>query len=237
MINGLYSGATALDIFSRQQELISSNLANLQTPGHKRMLFTFNERNKESDGLKTVRPGTQVKTFATDFSQGHLKTTQRPLDVAISGDGFFEFQNGEESVYSRGVPLFRGPEDQLVNGDGMPVLSNGNPISIPREVSDRDITIDTAGVISANGSELGQLNVINFDDNQLLESDSQTYFRQGDATIVEDGDYQVIQGARELSNSHPVTELISLIIGSRHHEAANRAMRAMSEAIQQSVRE
>ena len=237
MINGLDSGASALDLFSRQQELISSNLAHLNTPGHKRVLFAFLEKSQTTNGETTALPGIQVDRAATDFSQGNLKTTGRPLDVAISGEGFFEFEGAEESVYSRGGPLFRGPSGQLVNGDGMPILSDGNPITIPPEVSDRDIVIDISGTISANGSELGKISVVNFDENQLLQSDSQVYFRLGEAQIVGGEDFQIIQGARELSNAHPVTELISLIVGSRHHESANRVMKAISDALQQSTRE
>lgn len=237
MINGLYSGASALDVFGRQQELIASNLAHLNTPGHKRMLFSFLENSESVNEESTSRPGTSVEGFSTDFSQGNLKPTGRPLDVAISGDGFFEFERVNENVFSRGGPLFRDPTGKLVNAEGLAILSEGESISIPLEVSDRDIVIDISGTISANGEELGKISVINFDDNQLLESDTQTFFRQGEAEIVEEGEFQILQGSRELSNAHPVTELITLIVGSRRHESANRVMSTITDALKQSVRE
>ena len=132
--------------------------------------------------------------------------------------------------------LFRDAEGQLVNGDGLPILDGGSPISIPPDVSDHDLVIDASGTISANGSEFGKLAVVNFDDNQLLRSDSQTYFSAGTAIATPSEDVTIVQGTRELSNAHPVTELISMIIGSRHFESAQRAIRTISETIQQSAR-
>ncbi len=236
MINGLYSGATALDVFSRQQELISSNLAHLNTPGHRRVLFSFQEKSAATDQATQNLHGMDVNETGIDFSQGRLEQTGRPLDVAISGDGFFAYQGENETMYSRSGVLFRATDGRLVNGDGMPILAGGSPIVIPPEVSERDVSIDATGLVFANGTEVGQLTLTQFDDNQLLESDSSTYFRAGQAAETPGDPARIAQGMRELSNASPVTELISLIIGSRHFEAAQRAMRTISDTIQENVR-
>jgi flagellar basal body rod protein FlgG len=236
MLNGLYSGATALDIFSRQQDLIASNLAHLSTPGHKRMLFAFHERTENGGQPGDSRPGTNVAQIATDFSQGRHEPTGRPLDIAISGEGFFTFQGQEGEFYSRNGALFRDTQNQLVNGDGMPILSDGQPITVPPEVSDRDLVIDSAGGVSANGQEFGRISVVTFEDNRQLTSDSQISFQAGNAVPTPAEQSAIVQGSRELSNAHPVTELISLIIGSRHFESAQRAIRTISDAIQENVR-
>jgi flagellar basal body rod protein FlgG len=237
MINGLYSGATALDVFSRQQELISSNLAHLNTPGHRRVLFSFEEKNVTPDQEMQSAPGMKVNETGIDFSQGRLESTGRPLDVSIQGDGFFEYQGeGEQKFYSRSGVLFRGNDGQLVNAEGMPILSGGSPVVIPPEVPDRDLMIDADGNVFAGQNEIGKLTLTQFDDNRLLESDSTTYFQIGQATPEPGEPAMIVQGMRELSNAHPVTELISLIIGSRHFEAAQRAMRTISDTIQENVR-
>ena len=236
MINGLYSGATALDIFSRQQELIASNLAHLNTPGHKRMLFSIQEQSADPGSGIKARPGASVNQFATDFSQGRHEPTGRALDLAIKGEGFFVYQGQSEPLYSRNGVLFRDEQGQLVNGDGLPIVGGGGPIEIPTDVSDHDLVIDSSGTISANGAEFGQLSVVTFDNNQLLESDSQTYFRAGSAIATPNDNATIAQGTRELSNAHPVTELISMIIGSRHFESAQRAIRTISDTLQQAAR-
>lgn len=242
MLNGLYSSATALEIFTRQQEAVSTNLAHLNTPGHRRVLYSFHEKNQSpenrpgtGDGTQW-QPGTRIGETAVDFSPGRHEPTERPLDVAISGDGFFAYQGADGEVFSRAGVLFRGQGGQLVNSDGLPILSNGAPISISAEVSDRDLIIDSSGNISANGQQIGSLPVVRFNDNQLLASDNQTYFRIGDATKVPADDATVMQGFRELSNASPVSELINLIIGSRHFESAQKAIRTISDAIQENVR-
>ena len=237
MINGLYSGATALDVFSRQQELISSNLAHLNTPGHRRVLFSFEEKSVTADQGKQSLPGMNVNETGIDFSQGRLESTGRPLDVSIQGDGFFEYQGeGEQTFYSRSGVLFRANDGKLVNGEGMPILSGGSPVVIPPDVSDRDLMIDSTGTVFAGQNEIGKLTLTQFDNNKLLESDSTTYFQIGQATETPGDPAMIVQGMRELSNAHPVTELINLIIGSRHFEAAQRAMRTISDTIQENVR-
>ena len=162
-----------------------------------------------------------MNQFATDFSQGRHEPTGRALDLAIKGEGFFVYQGQSEPLYSRNGVLFRDEQGQLVNGDGLPIVGGGGPIEIPANVSDHDLVIESSGTISANGAEFGKLSVVTFNNNQLLESDSQTYFRAGTALATPNENATIAQGTRELSNAHPVTELISMIIGSRHFESCN----------------
>lgn len=236
MINGLQSGATALDIFSRQQELVSTNLAHLNTPGHRRMVFSFHEKTAGVDGTIDSQMGANVDRIQIDFSQGRLEPTDRQLDVAISGKGFFVYQGANENIYSRNGVLFRSPEGELLNGDGLPIMGEGGPIVIPPEVSDLDLAIDASGRITANGTEFGKLSIVTFDDNQLLSTESQTYFRANGAISSPAEEFSLVQGSRELSNAHPVTELISMIVSSRHFEAAQKVIRMISETIQEATR-
>ncbi len=236
MINGIYSSATAMDNYSRQQELIASNLAHLNTPGYRRQYYTFQENTKNVNETLPAPPGAMVATETTDFESGVRKSTGRALDVAINGDAFFVFQGEAGELYSRNGVLFRDPSGKLVNGDGLPILDNGKPIEIPSEVSHYNLVIDSSGQISADGEVFGELSMVNFDDPNLLESDSQIYFNIGQATLEPPTDASAVQGFRELSNAHPVTELISLIIGSRGFEAAQRAIRTISDSIQENIR-
>lgn len=249
MFNGIYSGATALENYSRQQEVVSSNLAHLNTPGYRRQFLTFEEHVGEVDGVLGSYPGSGIRSVSTDFEAGPKKSTERTLDVSIAGDGFFVYQGAEAELYSRNGVLFRNPQGQLVNGDGLPLLGQGNePIVIPPDVSDSNINIDPSGTISAGGTiaeggtVIGQLNVVQFDDNQLLNTgggeldfNSQIYFKLGNATLAPAEDVSVLQGFRELSNAHPVTELISLIVGSRGVESAQRAIRAISDSVKENI--
>lgn len=236
MINGIYSGATALDNYSRQQELIASNLAHVNSPGYRRKFYTFQEIGVDPRNQPGAPNGAMIGIESTDFEEGVRKATGRTLDASINGDAFFVYQGEEGQIYSRNGVLFRDPSGKLVNSDGLAILGDGKPIEIPSDVSHYDIVIDSSGQISANGTVFGKLSTVMFSDNQLLQSDGQIYFSAGDMTPQPATDVRVIQGSRELSNAHPVTELISLIIGSRGFEAAQRAIRTISDSIQENIR-
>lgn len=236
MINGIYSSATAMDNYSRQQEVISSNLANINTPGFRRGVMAFGEFSEQPGLNRQPRGGARVSDVAIDFSTGGRQATERPLDISIAGDGFFVFQNESGELYSRNGVLFRGPDGTLVNQDGMPILGAGQTVEIPNEVNDRDLSINESGTIFANGRELGTISVVKFDDSQLLNPKGQVYFQLGTAVKSDAPDARIIQGSREMANTQAVTELISMIVGSRNFESAQRAMRTIFDSIQQNVR-
>lgn len=235
MLNGLYSSATALDVLNRQQEAIASNLAHLNTPGHRRMIFSFVER-VEDGNASEAQPGTEVLEQAADFTQGRHQQTGRPLDLALSGDAFFAYEGADGEMYSRSGVVFRNPEtNQLVNGDGFPLLDDsGQPATFEGPLS--ELAISSDGTMSRRGEIKGKIAIVKFDDNRTLKSENQTYFRAGDSSPSPAEEFTVHQGSRELSNAHPVTELISLMVGSRHFEASQRAIRMMSDAMQENTR-
>lgn len=236
MINGIYSSATALNNYSRQQEIISSNLANINTPGFRRGVMAFREFSEQPSLNRQPRGGTEISDVAIDFSTGGRQSTERQLDLSISGDGFFVFQGQDGELYSRNGVLFRAPDGTLINQDGMPILGAGETVKIPNNVSDREIAVSDNGTIYASGREVGTISVVKFDDPQLLEPNGQVYFRTGTAVKEDAPDSQILQGTREMANTQAVTELISMIVGSRNFESAQRAMRTIFESLEQSVR-
>ena len=237
MLNGLYSSATALDVLSQQQEAIASNLAHLNTPGHRRMVFSLVEQTAAGDPNEAV-PGVKIQKQSADFTPGRMEPTGRQLDLALNGDGFFVYQGAEGPMYSRSGVVFRDAEsNELRNSNGFPLVGDGGtPVTYDGAIS--DLVIGSDGTISQAGQNqsLGKISIVSFDDNQLLESESQTYFRAGQATIGPAENVSVLQGSRELSNASSMNELISLIVGSRQFEASQRAIRMISDAMQESIR-
>ncbi len=235
MLNGLQSCASALEALSQQHEATASNLAHMNTPGHRRMVMNFQQQ-LDKEGENEARPGMSAGSPTADFTAGRLMETGRKLDVAIQGEGFFAYQAKEGVLYSRsGVLFLDAASKQLVNADGQPVLdSNNSPVAFDGKEADLKISRD--GTLSSNGQALGKIGIFSFDDNKLLESANQTHFRLGQATAKSDTDATIVQEARELSNVNPLTELVALITGSRHFEAAQRAMRMISDSIQEHTR-
>ena len=230
MLRGLYSGATAMNALTKQQELISSNLANINSNGFRRAVLSFEELR---EGTTDKQIGVRANKPSIDFSTGTPQQTGNPLDASISGDGFFSVQTPDGTRYTRAGSFHRDPNSgQLVNVEGFPVDGDGGPINIDPSISDREISMDTTGIFSARGLSLGKLAVTKFADNSQLIPHGQVYFEAPAGAASEVSPGEIISGSLEMSNSQPVTELINLIITSRMFEAAERSMRTISETIQ-----
>ena len=225
MLDGLYKGASALDMLTRQQETVAANIAHLNTPGYRRSVFSFAQTSDtQLSGQSAAKP-------SIDFNDGRLESTGRKLDLALRGDGFFVFESSDGKLYSRNGVLALNPENkQLVNLDGLPIVGEGGPITVDGDLS--ELTVAADGTISLGQQQLGKLSIVQFKDNRMLQTDGQIYFEAGRAQAVPAEDAQVFQGFRELSNAHAMTEMISLIVGSRHFEASQRAMRMISDTME-----
>jgi flagellar basal body rod protein FlgG len=153
--------------------------------------------------------------------------------VALNGDGFFRLQGPQGDLYTRDGSFQIQPDGQLVTSDGLPVLGTGGPISLPVEVSQNLIRIGTDGQILADGQVAGNLDIVSFEDNKQLTQTGPTRFRADPSAVSRPSDSMVQQGYLEMSNTSAVTEMISMIIGMRHFEAAQQSLRSISEAIRQ----
>jgi flagellar basal body rod protein FlgG len=142
---GLYVSAEGAHAQSKRMEVLSNNLANVDTPGFKRDLALFQARFTEEIVQGNAAPGggdindlgggIWVRGTATDFSPGNLKRTGIETDFAINGDGFFVVDGGEEQYLTRAGNFLFTPEGTLVTQDGKAVMSDGGtPIVIAPEL-------------------------------------------------------------------------------------------------------
>ena len=210
----------------------------LNTSGHRRQQLAVKQRfdTENLDALLDLGP--EVEAKQVDFTEGRRIQTGRPLDVAISGDGFFVFDDGSREVYSRNGRLFRDAESNLlVNEEGFPIQGDAGTITIEPSVADREITIATDGTVMARGNSIGTIKTIAFEDNQSLAPVGVTGFVKGDETVEAESQARVIQSQHELSNVQPVSELVALIVNNRQYAAVQKATRAMSDALREYIRE
>lgn len=144
MLRSMYSGISGMKNFQTKLDVIGNNIANVNTFGYKKGRVTFQDMVSQSiagssspsayintDALykggvnpKQVGLGSQLSTVDTIHTQGSLQTTARPLDLAISGDGFFEVAtldtNGTpiESTYTRSGNFYLDATGSIVNAEG-----------------------------------------------------------------------------------------------------------------------
>ncbi|MEO2076730.1 MAG: flagellar hook-basal body protein [Bacillus sp. (in: firmicutes)] len=232
MNTSLYIATSGLNAFQKKLDTISNNIANAETAGYKRRDASFEENlavsiknqqaaNKEIGRLTPngIRVGFGVHVNGTEMflEQGTPKATDNPLDLMISGTGFFQVgkQQGAntEVLFTRNGSFQKSPTSngtyRLVNADGYYLLDQNNkPIELP---DGADLSVSGAGVISANGQKIGLVDFVN---PQKLISDGGNMFRfsGNNSEILANTTASIQQGYIESSNvdlSKEVTDMIT----------------------------
>lgn len=208
---------------TREFDLITNNLANVNTTGYKRRTNSFSallEAQKDRADGKTS--GLVDMHEALDFSQGPFITTGRPLDLALNGPGFFTIEDTNQVLYTRAGIFSTNRNGQLVDTEGRLVGGTGGPISIPPGTDLSQINVMPDGTIATPQQTLGRLNIVDFDpsdEQQLIPMGSSTYGAPDGVTTQPDTQTQVVQGTQEGSNVKTVEELVDMINVTRMYEA------------------
>jgi flagellar basal body rod protein FlgG len=241
MLRGIYNVASAMELAARNQETVSQNIVNATTPGYRRqgLLFeatTVSPTQPRSDTQPT-RQGTRTGNSAFNYVEmGPIQQTNNPLDVAMSGNAFFAVTGPKGPVYTRNGGFELGDGGKLVTRGGGYLVrgEGGGEITIPQGTS--TITIGRDGTVSADGAQVGKLELASFAQPESMRRVGTTLF-EGDAPQPPAaGSVRVEQGYREGSNVQPVKEMVSMVMGMRYYEAAAKAMQAMSDAVAQNTR-
>jgi flagellar basal-body rod protein FlgF len=209
----------SVDALERQFDLIANNMANASTVGFKRRCNGFTKAMAEQggpDGQEEAGPG------AFDFSQGTLVQTDRTLDVALYGKGFFVLESPEGPLYTRHGIFQTNLNGQIVDTTGRLVAGTSGPLVLPPNVDVSQIHVDDAGRISAGNIPLGQFQVVEFADqeSQLLPAGACCFRAPQEVKAKEATNVTVRQGYEEASNVRIVEELVNMIMVSRLYEAS-----------------
>jgi flagellar basal-body rod protein FlgF len=213
-------------------EATANNLANATTPGYKADQAVFQEHLAQALLVGKAQPEMRYASVAEvspDLRSGPLQVTQRPLDVAIDGDGYFAVQTPRGERYTRAGGFQVGPGGTLITAQGYAVLGNGgSPIQLPAEGGGAEIGQD--GVVRVDGEEVGQLRVVQFDEPRGLQKEGDQLFRAlplaGEALPAQ---VSLQSGALELPNVSIVKGMTDLVSATRAFEALERAVEAYSD--------
>ena len=239
MIRGMYSAASALDAAATNHEMVAENLANVTTPGYRRQALMFTafsplgeaDPSAAGDYLHDVR----ARQSYTQFNSGGLQHTGNPLDLALSGNAFFVLDGPNGPLYTRNGVFEMNAQGQLQSKGGLRVRGQGGAITIPQQRTNT-ITISPQGAVYANGLQVGQLELAQFNNPQVLRRAGGSLFTGPASQPPPAGTVQVQQGYREGSNVQIVNEMVSMMLGMRYYEAAQRAMTSMSDSVAQNTR-
>jgi flagellar basal-body rod protein FlgF len=209
-----------VDALEKEFELIAHNMANANTVGFKRRCTSFtNAMAAQSDGGSEAEAQTAPGTV--DFSQGTLVQTDRTLDVALYGKGFFILESPEGPLYTRHGIFQTNRNGQITDTAGRLVAGVDGPLIVPPNVDLSQLHVDNAGRVTAGKAVLGQFQVVEFasQDSQLFPVGSNCFRAAKEATPTSATSVTLRQGYEETSNVKLVDELVHLIMVSRLYEA------------------
>ena len=265
MIRGLYTGASGMVAQMQRLDTHTNNLANVDLNGYKRDVAihkAFPElllRRMDDDGVINlgfasidVSPvvgklgtGVEMNELYTVFTQGTLKQTDNPFDLALEGKGFLSVQVGDDERYTRNGSFLLDPEGYLVTKDGHLVLGENGPVSLKKN----NFVIDQDGVIYQNSAFAGEedrlvslqenewenlelvdtLKLVEFRRSRYLKKQGDSFWmgtaESGAATEIEGSRRpKLYQGFLETSNVNPVREMVDMIEVNRAYEANQKVI-------------
>ena len=262
MLRSLYAGVSGMRNFQTKMDVIANNIANVNTTAYKSGRVRFQDMLSQTiasaqspvdGGLGGVNPrqvglGVKVGSIDTMMTGGALQPTNRALDFAIEGEGFFVVSpdDGTTRLYTRDGAFYRDYAGNLVNSNGEMVLDTGGAIiNIGEEFE--SFSIDGSGQINAVNEDgtitnLGQLGMVKFSNPEGLEKKGgNNYVRSNNSGEPIDGVAGVAglgvirQGFVEMSNVDLANEFTEMIITSRAYQANSRTITTSDEMLQELI--
>ena len=248
MMRSLWSAASGMIAQQKNMDITAHNLANVNTYGNKKVRAEFQDLLYQTlrdaggaSGNGTEYPqglqiGLGVRVAATNriFTQGPLQTTDRPTDVAIQGEGFFQIQMPDgTTAYTRDGAFKLDSQRRLVTSDGFLLQPN---ITLDENATIDSVVISQDGRVSdtpAGGqqTEIGQITIVRFINPEGLYSYGKNLFLETAASGApiesepgQDGAGVLTQGTVEMSSVQIVEEMVNMIVAPRAYESNSKAI-------------
>ena len=250
----MHIARTGLDAQDLRMQVISNNLANVNTTGFKRGRAAFetlayqqvtaagaasSAETKYATGLN-LGTGVRIQGTARIDTAGSMQTTGNALDLALDGDGYFQVQLPAGQLgYTRAGNFSRSPDGLIVTSEGYQVQPG---ITVPEGAT--NITIGTDGTVSATiagkdaATQVGQLQVASFPNAAGLQEKGDNYLVETAASGAanlglagQDGRGNIRQGELEASNVNVVQELVDMIECQRGYEVNSKMISSVDDML------
>jgi len=233
------SAASGLRSRMESLDMLANNIANASTSGYKAdrefySLYAAPEAEGPISGPDTLPV---IERPWTDLSQGEVRSTGNPLDLALQGNGFFSVNGPGGPMYTRAGSFHLSSASQLVTVEGYPVRGeDGNPITLSSATA---LEVWPDGTVHQDGQTAGQIAVVDFANPASLGKIGHSYFRpaEGSAPPVPATGYEVQQGSLEGSNASGAEAAVRLLSVMRQFEMLQKAAALDSEMNRKAVDE
>lgn len=258
MMRALWTAGTGMIAEQANIDVISNNLANVNTTGFKKVRTDFQDlmyQTMSQAGAATgpdtqlpsgIQMGTGTRQVATQkiYTDGSYESTGNNLDVAIEGDGFFQILMPDGTTsYTRDGSFKKDSQGRIVTSDGYPLEPQ---INIPDNAT--DITISADGRVSAtipgqtDTQDLGQLELARFINPAGLSSIGRNLLQETAASgnpvtsnPGDDGAGTLAQKYLEMSNVQVVEEMVNMIVAQRAYEVNSKAVQTADSMLEQAA--
>jgi flagellar basal-body rod protein FlgG len=235
MLEGLNSAAAGMAAQQQRLDAVANDLANANTTGYKHQRVGFRDLVYEQTGRSSaagVRTGAGAAAVDAGraFGQGALRSTERPLDVAIQGEGFLRVRlaDGREALTRDGGLHIDGSR-RLVTSSGAIVQP---AITFPEGTTEEDVSIAPDGTVLTSGRRVGRLDLVTVRSVQGLVSAGDNAFVTSGASgpaIAAPRATTLTQGALEASNTDVSESMVAMIESQRAFQLASRAITTADE--------
>lgn len=231
MDKGIFVALSGAVLQERRMEVLSDNLANVNTAGFKSQRPLFELASPDRFGIRTFG---KLDEVANDLSQGMVQKTERKLDAAIRGEGFFAIETPYGRRYTRDGSFTVSTDGRLVTKEGNAVVGDKGEIRI----SSPEVSIDAVGNITSGGAPAGRLAVVTFKDLSLLKREGSFYAAlPGAQEAPASPSTQVEQGYIESSNVNAVKAMTTMIEALRSYETHSKMIQSIDDMTRKAVEE
>jgi flagellar basal-body rod protein FlgG len=234
MLEGLYSAAAGMQAQQQRIDSVANDLANVNTNGYKHTRVAFRDLLYVNDAAGKVRSGAgaAASTIGRGFTQGAMRETGNPLDVAIEGEGFLRVRRADGTdALTRDGALRIDPQGRLTTTRGELLQP---AITVPAGTSESAVAIASDGTVSANNRQIGRIQLVNVRSPEALQSLGDNLFRTTAAsgTAANATAARLTQGTVEASNVDVGDAMTEMLDAQRGFQLASKVVQMQDQMLQ-----
>lgn len=241
MLRSLYIAASGMLAQRKTMDVITNNLANMETVGFRRdtlmsqsfsdvLIGRINDPAYDSAGIGRLNFGIHADEIVTGFEQGPLEPTDRAADLALQGDGFFVVETPQGLRFTRAGNFQVDAQGYLCTSEGYYVRGANGRIA----VGSQDFAVDSTGVIQSDAGTF-RLQLVQFADNSVLRKVGENLF-SGPLT-AQNATCSVRQGFLEGSNVDLSQEMVNMITMQRNYQSNQTMISMINGTLEKAVNE
>jgi flagellar basal-body rod protein FlgG len=233
MLEGLYSAAAGMSAQQEQLNAIGNDLANVSTDGYQSERVAFGDllyNAVDVAGTETTTgSGAKAEVIGRSQTQGALRETGDPLDLAIEGEGYFQVKRADGSTALTRDGAFG------VDASGTIVNAEGNridpPIKLPTGTSASEVRISSDGTVTAGARTLGQIKLVTVTspDHMLANGSGELTPNAASGSTQAAAGARIHQGALEQSNVDMAKEMGMMVTTQRNFQLTSTAIQDESQ--------